>query len=122
MRSPSSSRPAVILLTLAVVGVAAALLIVDRPAPPKEVAAAGSEAQAQQTPGQLSSGQRPVLTSASARVTSDPHINTRELIAGLTNLDLTSGRLSPQQAAQVKRDLGALAAQGPSALATIRAL
>ncbi|HVV71584.1 MAG TPA: hypothetical protein VHI52_08815, partial [Verrucomicrobiae bacterium] len=39
-----------------------------------------------------------------------------ELAAGLTNLDLSAGRLSPEQAAQVRESFRSLAAQGDAAV------
>jgi len=44
------------------------------------------------------------------------------LIAGLTNIDLSQGKLTPEQAEQLKQRFQALAAQGAAALPTIRAL
>ncbi len=57
-----------------------------------------------------------------ARAAVDPEAYTRELIAGLTNVDLSSGRLSPEQTAQVRRNFQALIAQGAAAVPSIKAM
>jgi hypothetical protein len=76
-----------------------------------------------QTPGVVKAVSRvPATTSslpaAELRAPSTPY--TRELVAGLTNLDLTRGSITQEQAQQWKQTMQALTAQGAAAVPAIR--
>jgi len=59
-------------------------------------------------------------SAANTEPRSEPSAYTRQLVAGLTNLDLSHGPLTQQQAEQWKQTLQTLTAQGAAAIPAIR--
>jgi hypothetical protein len=76
-----------------------------------------------QTPGVVKAVSR-FPAAASAQLAAEPRAlatpYTRELLAGLTNLDLTRGPITQEQAQQWKQTMQALTAQGAAAVPAIR--
>jgi len=62
----------------------------------------------------------PSATAAPALVRTEPPLHTRQLVAGLTNLDLSRGPITKEQAEQWKQGLQALTAQGAAAVPALR--
>ncbi len=62
----------------------------------------------------------PPVQSAATQPRIEPSPYTRQLVAGLTNLDLSQGALAPDQAEQWKKTFQTLVAQGAEAVPAIR--
>ena len=95
------------------------------PQPGEEASRPGEASSGPAAPAPGSSGV--ISIPAPARMAAEPELPrpeptpfTRQLVAGLTQLDLRGGAVSPAQAAQWKQDLQQLVAQGATAVPAIR--
>lgn len=118
MERSSTPRPLVILLALAVLTTAVALVFLTR-----RPSVSGNNDLATQAPAQtttpVAATEGPALPRGSGH---GAIANPEQLISSLTNLDLSSGRLTSDQAAQVRNSFQAIARQGPAAIPAIQSL
>jgi hypothetical protein len=118
MERSTSPRPLVVLLVLAVLTTAAALLfITHRPATSVNSDSAAQAPTQPVVPVSSPAGSLPARTPTHVAEKSPG-----EIFGSLTNVDLSSGRLSSEQAAQLRSSFQTIALQGTAAIPTIQAL
>lgn len=90
------------------------------PAPPTSVQSVASEEPSGAAPAaNCAADHSEPVQSVAAQPRIEPSPYTRQLVAGLTNLDLSQGPLTPEQAEQWKKTFQALVAQGAEAVPAI---
>ncbi len=130
MQRSSGPSPFVIIVVLAIGGIGVGLVLINRPAKakapprndvvtPEQPSVAGHSAPPDGEPASRVANHH---RGPGVPHPADPESYTRNLVASLTNVDLSTGRLSPEQTDQVRQSFQALVAQGSTAVPLIKAL